>query len=39
MERLHNVNAEEEIAFVKSRINLIDKEILISLSRADRLGT
>ncbi len=39
MERLHNTNAEEEIAFVKSRVNLIDKEIMISLSRAERLGT
>ena len=38
MERLHNIAAEEEIGFVKSRINLIDREILISIQRAERLS-
>jgi hypothetical protein len=38
MERLHNINAEEEMPFVKSRINLIDKEIQMALSRSDRLS-
>jgi len=38
MERLHNINAEEEMTFVKSRINLIDKEIQMALSRSDRLS-
>jgi hypothetical protein len=38
MERLHNINAEEEIGFLKSRVTLIDKEILMALARADRLA-
>jgi hypothetical protein len=38
MERLHNLAAEEEMVFVKSRINLIDKEIQMAMGRADRLS-
>lgn len=37
MERLHNFGSDEEFTFVKSRVTLIDKEILMALSRADRL--
>ncbi len=38
MERLNNISAEEEMTFVKSRINLIDKEIQMALGRSDRLS-
>jgi hypothetical protein len=38
MERLHNINAEEEMVFVKSRISLIDKEIQMAQGRSDRLS-
>ncbi len=38
MQRLHNVKAEEEMQYVKSRVTLIDKEIQMAISRADRLS-
>lgn len=38
MERLHNISAEEEMGFVRSRIDLIDKEVQMAVSRADRLS-
>ena len=38
MERLHNTAAEEEIGFVRSRVNLIDRELQMAIQRAERLG-
>lgn len=38
LQRLHNLGAEEEMGFVRSRISLIDKEVQMAISRADRLS-
>jgi hypothetical protein len=38
LQRLHNLGQEEDLPFVRSRVTLIDKEIQMASSRADRLS-